>query len=346
MVTGYPNVGKSSFVNKISRANVDVQPYPFTTKSLFIGHTDYQYTRWQVIDTPGILDHPLEERNTIEMQAITALAHLHSAVLFFIDISEQCGHTIKKQAALYASLKPLFANKPVLIVATKCDVRKLDAILDEDRLLLEAMSKERDTQIVEMSNVTEEGVAKVKTTACDMLLMDRYERKIKGKKLQSVINRIHIATPTKRDTKARPTSIPEGVLEEKKRKKEEKLHVKEAKEGDMEVEPIPPKPRRKTEKDIELEEGGPGIYNIDLRKNYFLGNSDWKYDIVPEFMDGVNVSDWIDPEVNERVRELEKEEDQLLAEYYATKEMETGQGDVEEDEKELAEWIKKKNKNY
>ena len=64
----FPNVGKSSFVNKITRANVEVQPYAFTTKSLYVGHTDYQYLRWQVIDTPGILDQPLEDRNTIEMQ--------------------------------------------------------------------------------------------------------------------------------------------------------------------------------------------------------------------------------------------------------------------------------------
>ena len=47
ILTGYPNVGKSSFMNKITRANVDVQPYAFTTKSLFVGHMDYKYVRWQ-----------------------------------------------------------------------------------------------------------------------------------------------------------------------------------------------------------------------------------------------------------------------------------------------------------
>ena len=56
-------------IAEITRADVDVQPYAFTTKSLFVGHMDYRYLRWQVIDTPGILDRPLEERNTIEMQA-------------------------------------------------------------------------------------------------------------------------------------------------------------------------------------------------------------------------------------------------------------------------------------
>merc|ERR1719409_336003 len=97
IITGFPNVGKSSFINKITRADVEVQPYAFTTKSLYVGHTDYKYLRWQVIDTPGILDHPLEERNTIEMQSITALAHIPSTVLFFVDISETCGYTLAQQ---------------------------------------------------------------------------------------------------------------------------------------------------------------------------------------------------------------------------------------------------------
>jgi len=97
LICGYPNVGKSSFINKVTRADVDVQPYAFTTKSLFVGHLDYKYLRWQVIDTPGILDHPLEEMNTIEMQSITALAHLKSCVLYFMDLSEQCGYSVEAQ---------------------------------------------------------------------------------------------------------------------------------------------------------------------------------------------------------------------------------------------------------
>ena len=105
LITGYPNVGKSSFMNKITRADVEVQPYAFTTKSLFVGHMDYKYLRWQVLDTPGILDKPLEQRNTIEMQAVTALAHLQCCVLYFIDLSETCGWSIKQQANLFQNIR-------------------------------------------------------------------------------------------------------------------------------------------------------------------------------------------------------------------------------------------------
>ena len=45
IISGFPNVGKSSFINKVIRADVDVQPYAFTTKSLFVGHMDDRYLR-------------------------------------------------------------------------------------------------------------------------------------------------------------------------------------------------------------------------------------------------------------------------------------------------------------
>ena len=138
LVCGYPNVGKSSFMNRVTRADVEVQPYAFTTKSLFVGHMDYKYQRWQVIDTPGILDHPLEERNTIEMQSITALAHLRAAVLFFLDISGQCGYSVDQQLSLFGNISPLFANKPLVIVATKIDAQPLATLPAEDRAKVRA----------------------------------------------------------------------------------------------------------------------------------------------------------------------------------------------------------------
>ncbi|TYH38870.1 hypothetical protein ES332_D12G140300v1 [Gossypium tomentosum] len=142
LICGYPNVGKSSFMNKITRADVDVQPYAFTTKSLFVGHTDYKYLRYQVIDTPGILDRPFEDRNIIEMCSITALAHLRATVLFFLDISGSCGYSISQQAALFHSIKSLFMNKPLIIVCNKTDLQPLDGISEADRKLVMEMKGE------------------------------------------------------------------------------------------------------------------------------------------------------------------------------------------------------------
>lgn len=111
------------FFIQITRADVDVQPFPFTTKSLFVGHTDYKNLRWQVIDTPGVLNRPLDEHNTIEMLSITALAHLQAAVIYIMDLSEQCGYTIQQQLTLFQNLRPLFRNKPLVIAANKVSLK-------------------------------------------------------------------------------------------------------------------------------------------------------------------------------------------------------------------------------
>nr|XP_048693622.1 GTP-binding protein 4 isoform X3 [Caretta caretta]XP_048693623.1 GTP-binding protein 4 isoform X3 [Caretta caretta] len=295
LLCGYPNVGKSSFINKVTRADVEVQPYAFTTKSLFVGHMDYRYLRWQVVDTPGILDHPLEERNTIEMQAITALAHLRAAVLFVMDVSEQCGHCLEEQLELFQNIKPLFANKPLILVANKCDVKRISELPEENQKMFENLEAE-GFPVIETSTLTEEGVIKVKTEACDRLLSHRVDTKMKGNKVNEVLNRLHLAVPSKRDNKERPPFIPEGAVTRKKR---------------MEVDA----PKKKRERDLEVEMGDD--YILDLQKYWDLMNSSEKYDKIPEIWEGHNIADYIDPDIMRKLEELEKEEElrQAAGEY-------------------------------
>ncbi|KAG5455579.1 MAG: GTP binding protein 4, partial [Olpidium bornovanus] len=201
IICGYPNVGKSSFMNKVTRADVDVQPYAFTTKSLFVGHLDYKYIRWQVIDTPGVLDHPLEQRNTIEMQSITALAHLRACIMFFVDLSEACGYSIADQVNLFNSIKPLFANKPTMLVINKIDAMRLDQVEPEQRAFIDSITASGEVKLAMLSCHTEEGVMDVRSAACDMLLQARVEMKMKGNKINDVMNRLHLTLPKPRDEK-------------------------------------------------------------------------------------------------------------------------------------------------
>ncbi|BBH02951.1 Nucleolar GTP-binding protein [Prunus dulcis] len=264
LICGYPNVGKSSFINKITRADVDVQPYAFTTKSLF------------VIDTPGILDRPFEDRNIIEMCSITALAHLRAAVLFFLDISGSCGYSIAQQAALFHSIKSLFMNKPLIIVCNKTDLQPLEGIAEEDKKLVTEMKAEAMKTVIGQGGeaTNDEG---------------RVELKMKSKKINVCLNRFHVAMPKPRDNKERPPCIPQVVLE---------ANAKQAAERE----------KRNTEKDLENDNGGAGVYSASLKKNYILANDEWKEDVMPELLDGHNIYDFVDPDILHRLAELEREE--------------------------------------
>lgn len=301
LICGFPNVGKSSFMNKITRADVEVQPYAFTTKSLFVGHMDYRYLRWQVVDTPGILDHSLEERNTIEMQAITALAHLRAAVLYIMDISEQCGHSLEEQVQLFENIRPLFSQKPLLIALNKSDIVTLDDLKGEERRLIDSLSAE-GLPVISMSTVKETGIMEVRNAACDVLLSQRVEHKLKSKKMPDVLNRLHLAIPTTRDERERPAHIPPGAKINKKR------HVMEVDgEEEEEEKEVCLLSTRKLERDIELEMGDD--YQLDLKKQYLLPKPDERYDVIPEIIDGKNISDFIDPDILLHLDELEKEEE-------------------------------------
>ncbi|QCJ45738.1 NOG1 family protein [Haloprofundus sp. MHR1] len=120
VVAGYPNVGKSSFVNTVTRASNEIASYPFTTKGVQLGHFERNRIRYQIIDTPGLLDRPEAERNDIERQAVSALEHLADAVLFVVDASGDCGYPLDAQLELRDELQRRF-DAPVLTVCNKSD---------------------------------------------------------------------------------------------------------------------------------------------------------------------------------------------------------------------------------
>jgi len=48
-------------------------------------------------------------------------------------------------------------------------------------------------------------------------------------------------------------------------------------------------------------------------EHYDLKVDDWKQDIQPEFIDGHNIADWVDPDVLHKLDELDREEDERIA---------------------------------
>jgi nucleolar GTP-binding protein len=127
VLVGSPNVGKSTIVRAVSSGTPEVNDYPFTTRGVTIGHiVDPQDStrRFQVMDTPGLLDRPEEERNEMERLTFASLAHLPTAVLFVIDPSGLSGEQSNLQAQLNVrdAMRSRFPRRPWLDVISKGDL--------------------------------------------------------------------------------------------------------------------------------------------------------------------------------------------------------------------------------
>ena len=135
VVAGSPNVGKSSLVRLISSARPEIADYPFTTKSLIIGHLPYGKRRIQVIDTPGLLDRPISERNSLELQAITALRYLGMVMIFLFDATEICGYSRNTQLNVFNEIAQLFNETPTIIVLNKIDLLTKEQLSEARRTI-------------------------------------------------------------------------------------------------------------------------------------------------------------------------------------------------------------------
>ena len=174
----------------------------------------------------------------------------------------------------------------------------------ETKTLLDSMLKSGSTELLQLSCTTTEGVTDVKNAACERLIADRVAQKMQagnntsgtiGGRLGDVLTRIHVAQPL--GGIVREPYIPEAVENLRKYAKNDPL-------------------RPRLARDIEEENGGAGVYNVNLKDQYVLEDPDWKYDRVPEVFDGKNVADFIDPDIELKLAQLEEEEDELEAKGY------------------------------
>ncbi|CAK7218946.1 Nucleolar GTP-binding protein 1 [Sporothrix bragantina] len=325
LVFGLPNTGKSSFVRSVSRSDTPVDSYAFTTKSLFCGHFDYDYLRYQVIDTPGVVDKPLDEMTTIEMQSISALAHINCAVLFFLDPSENCGFSLETQCALFKSLAPIFAQRSVYLVSNKSDLLRLGDLEPAARAQIEELAQASHVRgTLELSCATGDGVTELKKTVCSTLIADRVSKKMtaaaatadkEGTRGEAVLRRIHVAYP--KDSEGNRITTPEVALPAAVQA------VIDSKKNNIAS-------TKRTEKDIEAEQGGAGVYNFDMRRDYVGIDPEHQHDRMPEIKNGMNVLDFYSEDVAEKLAKLQAEEAELIANGFYD-------SDESQDEEELAE---------
>ncbi len=134
VVAGSPNVGKSALINSLSSGNTQVASYPFTTKQLHLGHFEHRRRIYQMVDTPGLLDRPMLERNNIELQAIAALEHLGDILIFLLDKSQNNTTPISEQENLLSEIQSLISEKPILVISSKSDLLTTDIEEGEIRI--------------------------------------------------------------------------------------------------------------------------------------------------------------------------------------------------------------------
>ena len=117
-IVGFPNVGKSTLLSKLTFSMPEAKAYPFTTKGLNLGYARIKHDKIQFIDTPGTLNRE-EKMNNIEKHAYLTMRYLADVLLYVFDPTES--YPIELQKQLFDRTKEDF-DKPLLSYLSKTDL--------------------------------------------------------------------------------------------------------------------------------------------------------------------------------------------------------------------------------
>ena len=156
-ITGLPNVGKSTFISRISAAKPKIADYPFTTLKPNLGIVKFgDYESFAVADIPGLI----EGAHRGAGLGIKFLRHIErtSLLLHIIDISKEDyasgWEDFKTVNNELVSFSPAMIEKPQIVAINKMDLPVTQGRIEAERNTFE---KEGIT-IFPISAVTGEGI--------------------------------------------------------------------------------------------------------------------------------------------------------------------------------------------
>jgi len=153
-IIGFPNVGKSSIISRITNSRPKIADYPFTTLIPNLGVVKYEDKQFIIADIPGLI----ENSHTGQGLGHQFLRHVErSAILLHVlDVSDFYDRNvvedfkiINQELALY---NPDILKKEQIIVFNKID------IVENPDKLEKLRKKFKKYQIVSISAVTGEGI--------------------------------------------------------------------------------------------------------------------------------------------------------------------------------------------
>jgi GTP-binding protein len=163
---GFPNAGKSTLLNMLTKAHPKTGAYPFTTMFPTVGVLEYpaEYERITLADIPGLIEGASENKGL----GHRFLKHVErcKVLLIMLDMQGTDGRepigdyrVLQKELKLYM---PGLVRKPVLICANKMDE---PAAGDN----LAAFRKKIKEKVYPISCVSDEGFAELKQALLDQV---------------------------------------------------------------------------------------------------------------------------------------------------------------------------------
>lgn len=158
-LVGYPNAGKSSLTNLITRARPRMAPYPFTTLHPQVGVIEYpeSFDRIFMADIPGLIAGASENRGL----GHRFLRHIERCKVLVL-ILDMAGTDQRDPADDYESLlnelnlyDPALLEKPRMVAANKMDVEEAAENLANFR-------RKFDVEVLPVSCHSEDGIPELK----------------------------------------------------------------------------------------------------------------------------------------------------------------------------------------